>query len=76
MNFRSNTAYLLCGQYNQRKSFNFSIYPVDSAGLHGRSFEIAVDPFLTQGKEIYYIYMSTGESLFVTQDEIIIKEII
>jgi|TARA_R100001129_G_scaffold112248_3_gene77285 hypothetical protein len=38
--------------------------------------EIAVDPFLTQGKEIYYIYMSTGESLFVTQDEIIIKEII
>tara|TARA_R100001594_G_scaffold130406_2_gene169521 strand:- start:18 stop:215 length:198 start_codon:yes stop_codon:yes gene_type:complete len=38
--------------------------------------EIAVDPFLTQGKEIYYIYMSTGESLFVTEDEIIIKEII
>lgn len=38
--------------------------------------EIAVDPFITQGREIYYIYMSSGENLFVTEEEIIIKEII
>ena len=38
--------------------------------------EIAYDPFIAHGREVYYIYLSNGDNLFVTRDEIIIKEII
>ena len=38
--------------------------------------EIAFDPFIVYGREVYYIYLSNGDNLFVTRDEIIIKEII
>ena len=38
--------------------------------------EIAFDPFLVYGREVYYVYLSNGDNLFVTRDEIIIKEII
>tara|TARA_R100000388_G_C7206648_1_gene141430 strand:+ start:606 stop:815 length:210 start_codon:yes stop_codon:yes gene_type:complete len=38
--------------------------------------EIAFDPFLVYGRQVYYIYLSNGDNLFITRDEIIIKEII
>lgn len=38
--------------------------------------EVGWDPFFTQYRKVYYIYLSNGDNLFITEDEIIITEII
>ena len=42
----------------------------------GIILESAIDSFYTDRRRIFYIYLMSGEHLFVTEDEITIMEII
>tara|TARA_R110002074_G_scaffold354913_2_gene526797 strand:- start:5495 stop:5695 length:201 start_codon:yes stop_codon:yes gene_type:complete len=55
--------------------FRFRVYWTEKIH-YGVVLDMGSDPFITENREVYYVYTIQGDHVFVTEDEIEIMEII